>query len=117
MRMWMCDTRILCKNHLLGEHNELHKMMGTLKKGISVDGYITNGLLEFHSMKSRHEELVKEMKLRGYNHMSPFKNFKLGKSYGDSLYQSKVDKEKALKDLLGRCSECRRRYVIIKKGD
>ena len=76
MRMWCVDTGKMCRQHLLGEHRECHTFMGTFKKGISVDGYIDNGLLDFNQLYNRHEELVKEMEKRGYKHKSPLVELK-----------------------------------------
>lgn len=70
MRMWMVDPRIMCKQHLLGEHAEIQMFIGTISRGKSVRGYLEKGLLEVHSLYARHEELVEEMKRRGYNHSS-----------------------------------------------
>ena len=33
MRMWMVDPQIMCRQHLLGEHTEMHMFVGTLKRG------------------------------------------------------------------------------------
>jgi hypothetical protein len=54
-------------------------------------------------MKQRHDELAKEMELRGYNHKSPYEQPDL------SHYNLKdfiVDKEKSLIDLCARCPDC-----------
>ena len=45
MRMWNINPEKLCKNHLLGEHVEMHKLVGNLTKGRSVQGYIYLGLI------------------------------------------------------------------------
>jgi hypothetical protein len=37
--MWMVDPRQMCRQHLLGEHNELHMFAGTMRKGIGLAGY------------------------------------------------------------------------------
>ena len=104
MRMWMVNPSCLCRKHLLGEHRELHCFLGTLKKGISIQGYINNGLLELHNLKNRHNELVLEFEKRGYCHKS-FLNLQ-----GIDLYEKGyVDIEKNLKELSGRCVECQRR--------
>lgn len=73
MRMWMVNPKKMCRKHLLGEHVELHMFVGTIKKGISIQGYIDNGLVNPRMIKKRHKELVKEMERRGYNHNSPLK--------------------------------------------
>lgn len=104
MRMWMVDPKFLCHNHLLGEHRELHTFLGTLKKGISIEGYIRNGLLEVHNLFKRHEELVEEFKKRGYNHNSP-----LDVSIISLYNKGTVSKDNSLKELYKRCSKCRER--------
>ena len=70
MRMWMVDPRVMCRQHLLGEHVEIHMFVGAISRGKSVKGYLEKGLLEVHNMYARHEELMEEMKRRGYNHSS-----------------------------------------------
>ncbi|MEM4152548.1 MAG: pyrimidine dimer DNA glycosylase/endonuclease V [Candidatus Pacearchaeota archaeon] len=101
-RMWMVDPRKMCRKHLLGEHKEIHQLVGSLKKNKSIKGYIDKGLIETHNIEKRHEELVKEMKRRGYLHKSDLKikNIKLFKA-------GKVDKKKSIQDLKKRCKECK----------
>ena len=100
MRMWMVDPKILCRRHLLGEHVELHMFVGSINKKISLDGYAKNSLVEVHNIKSRHSQLVKEMKARGMNHKSPLPKFTVFK-FG------KVNKKDNIKELSNRCSECK----------
>lgn len=101
----MIDPHILCRNHLLGEHNEIHKHRHSFVKKHRMKGRI--GQIEPASMQFRHDELVKEMLNRGYNHNSPYEQPDI--SY---LPDMKVDKEKALKDLLDRCKECKKRAYV-----
>ena len=78
----MVNPKRLCRNHLLGEHKELHQLIGSLNKGKSVKGHIEKGQIEIHNIKKRHKELVKEMLSRGYKHNSilpKFKDYKAGK--------------------------------------
>ena len=103
MRMWMVNPKIMCRKHLLGEHVELHMFIGTLKKGISVKGYLDDNLMEPESMYSRHAELVAEMEARGYNHKSPLPLIPVA-------MQKRVDSQASLKELLRRCPECAARY-------
>ena len=63
----MVDPKILCRRHLLGEHVELHMFVGSINKKISLDGYAKNSLVEVHNIKSRHSQLVKEMKALALN--------------------------------------------------
>ncbi|MBI2677903.1 MAG: hypothetical protein HYX28_03900 [Candidatus Koribacter versatilis] len=104
MRMWMVDPRKMCRQHLLGEHVELHMLVGSLRKGKSLAGFLANGLIEVHSVRARHAQLVREMRRRGYRHRSPLPRFtarKLGR----------VVRKKSLADLLARCHACRTLFV------
>jgi len=100
MRMWMVDPKILCRQHLLGEHNELHMFAGSIAKGISMKGYIEKGLVEISSIKSRHQELALEMERRGYKHQSSLKEF-------TSYHAGKVSPAKSMTDLICRCQICK----------
>lgn len=75
MRMWAIDPSRLCRQHLLGEHVELHMMVGSLNKGISMEGYYTKGLVDTDQIEARHEALVAEMTVRGMRHKSPLPAF------------------------------------------
>lgn len=103
MRMWMVDPTVMCREHLLGEHKELHMFIGTILAGKSLGRYITDGLLEVHSIVDRHEELVREFRRRGWKHASPiqteFTPYVLGN----------IDRRQSRLDLFGRCWECRDR--------
>ena len=68
--MWNVDPRLLCQRHLLGEHKELHMFVGAVQKGRSVAGFLY-GLVDPHLVLVRHNELVGEMRRRGYRHDSP----------------------------------------------
>lgn len=102
MRMWMINPRFMCKDHLLGEHKELHMFVGTILKGKNLGKYVQYGLVEVHSIKKRHAQLVEEMLRRGWQHNTPispsFKPFHLGT----------VDSNKSNRDLFGRCWACRK---------
>lgn len=97
--MWNVDCKKLCGNHLLGEHKELHQLIGSLNRGKSIKGHIEKGQVEVHSIKKRHEQLVKEMLRRGFKHNSllpRFKEFKAGKI---NIYLNE-------KELARRCKNC-----------
>ena len=99
MRMWMVDPQHMCRQHLLGEHLELHMFVGTIKKGVSLEGYVNAGLVETSSIAFRHEQLVQEMEKRGYKHGSPL-------TYVDLLDQGEVSRALAREELLKRCAAC-----------
>jgi hypothetical protein len=113
MRMWMVDPTTMCRKHLLGEHVETHMILGSLRAGIRLDGYVRNNLLELKSLKKRHDELAVEMVRRGYNHQSPVEWKEKGIDsvvQTDEVKNSKVDRSLALEDLHARCSECRKKH-------
>ena len=112
MRMWMTDTDFMCRQHLLGEHNELHKWLPMLRRGIGVHGrFFPIVQIQFVGYAGRHNELAAEMIKRGYRHNSPLINVPdFRKIYG--LYATlTVDKEYSLSVLLDRCNKCRSRFV------
>jgi hypothetical protein len=109
MRMWLVDPTIMCRNHLLGEHVEIHMFIGAIDRGQSVKGYLQNGLLEIHSLYMRHEELVEEMKRRGYSHFSDLdKRWKFASKLGY------IDIKRNLEELVKRCPKCRK---FVEKRD
>ncbi len=104
MRMWMLPPEMMCRKHLLGEHVEMHMLVGTIRKGISTQGYIDNGLVELDRIQERHDALVKEMESRGYNHKSPLPE--IPQIEGDF---GTVDREESLREICRRCDDCRLR--------
>ncbi len=99
-RMWNLNPTKMCNRHLLGEHKEMHQAVGTLNSGKSVRGHVEMGQLEVHNIRKRHDELVKEMKRRGFKHQSPLPNFKIFKA-------GYIDKEFNRLDLRNRCQSCK----------
>ena len=101
MRMWQINPKMLCRQHLLGEHNEIHKAVGNLRhSGIWARSLVAKGFLEPQNFLKRHDELVSEMLGRGFNHKSPLE------IKGLELPIGKVDVNKSIKDLKERCKEC-----------
>ena len=72
MRMWLVSPKTLCRNHLLGEHFELHKFRHSFIKKHDMSTRIKRNQIFPKKMKQRHDELVCEMLKRGYNHNSPY---------------------------------------------
>lgn len=106
MRMWGIDPSKLCRQHLLGEHLEMHMFLGVIRNGTSLNGYIENGLVETHLIRARHDILVKEMLSRGYTHQSPMESIPLPK-------KGKISRERNIRELKKRCKECRRRLLHV----
>lgn len=108
MRMWGVNPKMLCDQHLLGEHVEMHMFAGCIRKGISLEGYYKNNLLCVNLLKKRHEELAAEMLSRGMNHNSPILEIDL-----TGLRTGKIDIEANISELIARCSECKKRFDRI----
>lgn len=105
MRMWMVNPRVMCRQHLLGEHVEHHMFVGSINKGLAMTGYIEKNLLEPMSLSDRHAALVEEMERRGYNHKSPLPPADIDYLPFSEKF-AKVDIQSAQEDLRSRCPEC-----------
>lgn len=112
MRMWLVDPRKMCNQHLLGEHVEMHMFVGSIRKGISMQGYTRAGLVDIALLLKRHNLLVEEMAERGMNHKSPL--LRPGETMR-TLLQSfsepygEVDPRASRAELFRRCAGCRAR--------
>lgn len=74
MRIWDINPGFLNDQSLLGEHRELHGIHSIISKGKS--GYSRHPetlrwVSHLPALVIRHELLLEEMKLRGFNHHSP----------------------------------------------
>ncbi|MFA5311661.1 MAG: pyrimidine dimer DNA glycosylase/endonuclease V [Candidatus Omnitrophota bacterium] len=69
--MWDIPPDKLCRNHLLGEHRELHAIWEIIirgRKGYSRHPETLRWKGRLKALFLRHEKLVKEFKERGYRH-------------------------------------------------
>ena len=75
MRIWDLPVAILCNNHLLGEHHELHTIWSVInegqERGWSRHPETKRWKGKLSALFGRHEEEVFEMSRRGFNHLSP----------------------------------------------
>lgn len=99
MRMWGIDPKLMCQKHLCGEHVEMHMLVGTIRKGISIRGYVDGGLVETQNIAHRHEQLSAEMLRRGYRHESPLPAF-------TTPVAGAIDRLANLRELADRCPAC-----------
>lgn len=109
-RMWMVPTEIMCNQHLIGCHKEIHQLVGSLRKKHSIDGYIRNNCVEPLSVITRHNAIVEEMIKRGMNHFSPIIDNNELTTLLEYLPKEqvnyRVDVEASLKDITTRCGMC-----------
>lgn len=96
MRIWDISPRRLCREHLLGEHRELHAVWSILtnnKKGYSNHPETKRWKGKLRALFLRHEKLIQELARRGYNHRSPLpKKFAKGKAT-QACYVDSIDKQ------------------------
>jgi hypothetical protein len=76
MRIWDVPPHQLCRQHLLGEHRELHGLWNILTLHDGMGGYSRHPetkrwVGKTRALFERHELLVIEMGRRGYQHRSP----------------------------------------------
>ena len=74
MRIWDLEPAVLCRQHLLGEHSELHAVWSILtngKRGFRRHPEVIRWQGALRGLWERHERLVVEMEQRGYRHASP----------------------------------------------
>lgn len=104
MRMWMVDPRKMCKRHISGEHNEIHKHLPSLYKGVSIDGRMSPVVqIQLNALQSRHDELAAHL-----NHKSPLiVDDELIHDKYTRYYNKCVDIVFNKADLILRCPACR----------
>jgi hypothetical protein len=74
MRIWDLDPHLLCRQHLLGEHRELHGLWNILvhdKRGYRRHPEVIRWEGRLAALHRRHEALVAEIERRGWRHASP----------------------------------------------
>ncbi|MBU4176377.1 MAG: pyrimidine dimer DNA glycosylase/endonuclease V [Desulfurivibrionaceae bacterium] len=74
MRVWDIHPGFLNRQSLLGEHREIHAIHTVLsqhKKGYSRHPETLRWQDHLPALWFRHEQVVAEMRLRGFNHFSP----------------------------------------------
>lgn len=74
MRIWDVDPAVLCRSHLLGEHRELHAIWTILsedRRGYRSHPETIRWEGKLAALSLRHDDLVAEMAVRGFNHHSP----------------------------------------------
>jgi hypothetical protein len=109
----------MCRQHLLGEHNEVHILAGSLRKGDirrhvrNLEGLARANCLEISSLVQRHDALASEMESRGYNHQSPLAGTDAPLGHLERwVLERNVDTDASLELLLKRCLECRKRCPV-----
>ena len=101
MRIWDISPEQLCRNHLLGEHRELHAAWSIItgnKKGYARHPETMRWRNKLAALYLRHQRLVREMKRRGYRHHSNLeRKFATGKRKQDIFIDSFRKQKQILK--------------------
>ncbi len=102
MRVWDVEPSLLCRQHLLGEHRELHGLWNILtihagKGGYSRHPETLRWVGKTNALFSRHELLVVEMSRRGYRHASELdRSLASGSFVQNALIDSIEDQQRML---------------------
>ena len=118
MRMWRLSPALLCNQHLLGAHSELHKFLPGFRQQHRVAGRIFPVVqIELTAYLQEHDALAAEMVRRGMHHRSPLTQRDLPDfSYlPPGHFQARVDPQISIQDLSARCPECRQRIIQAQK--
>jgi hypothetical protein len=100
MRIWDLEPRLLCRQHLLGEHRELHGLWNVLtldKRGYRRHPETMRWEGKLAALYRRHEALVAEMARRGFAHRSPLDP---GLASGERIQAAYVDAPEAQRRIL-----------------
>lgn len=107
MRIWDLPVNLLCRNHLLGEHRELHaiwNILTTCKKGYANHPETKRWVNKLAALYKRHEEEVIEMEARNFHHHSPLNNLHaVGNDIQRDFLNSLKQQKKILRDKICPC--------------
>ena len=107
MRMWMVDSKKMCRKHLGAEYVECLMIAACMKRKRRLDGYFAHNCIEPKSLVSRFAELKKEMLRRGYRARRTL--LRADFSYLPAGQQRfRIDRKASSAMLYGRCAECRK---------
>lgn len=101
VRVWDVPPRELCRQHLLGEHRELHGLWNILVVHGGAGGYSRHPetlrwVGKTRALFERHERLVSEMERRGYRHASPLDEAAASGSDTQDAFIDPIDEQRRL---------------------
>ena len=107
MRIWDISPKCLCRQHLLGEHRELHAIWSILtknKRGYRNHPETKRWQGKLKALYLRHQQLVREIKKRRYYHDSDLnKKLARGKARQDYFLETKKEQKQILKNKKCQC--------------
>lgn len=101
MRIWDVAPHELCRQHLLGEHRELHGLWNILVVHDGKGGYAHHPetlrwVGKTRALFDRHERLVAEMERRGYRHQSPLDGAAASGPLEQDVFIDSLDEQRRL---------------------
>lgn len=96
MRIWDLSPEKLCRQHLLGEHRELHGLWNILienKTGYRQHPETKRWDGKLKALFNRHDLLIEEMKKRGYKHNTPLDRTKATGSVHQEVFIDTIAKQ------------------------
>lgn len=100
MRIWDIEPTRLCRQHLLGEHRELHAVWAIItegKRGYANHPETRRWRGRLWALYLRHEALVAEMERRGYHHRTPLQ---VALASGEDVQEEYVDPPEVQRQML-----------------
>lgn len=113
MRIWDVPPRMLCRNHLLGEHNELHAIWSVItggRKGYARHPEVMRWRGRLRALYSKHDQIVVEMARRGWNHRSPLDRRRASGSARQTVKVDSIVEQRRI--LRAKGCECRIRIAV-----
>ena len=110
MRMWMLPPETMCRKHLLGEHVELHMLLGSLRRGKNIDGFLAGKLVDPGACSGGTRSLCSKWSGAATGHASPLDEAEcetLARRYGRT--GTGIDAGANAAELARRCPECAKR--------
>ncbi|CAN5641860.1 pyrimidine dimer DNA glycosylase/endonuclease V [soil metagenome] len=104
MRIWDIDPPHLCRQHLLGEHRELHGLWNILvqgRQGYSRHPETLRWVGRLSALYQRHNALVAEMTRRGYAHHSPLDARRATGSANQTVFVHSIEEQRQILLLKG----------------
>jgi hypothetical protein len=99
MRIWDIKPKYLCRNHLLGEHRELHALWNIItlsKSGYSNHPETKRWRGKLAALYNRHEKLVYEMAQRDYKHHTPLNQKHATGEEHQTVYLNTVEEQRSI---------------------
>jgi len=110
MRIWDIPVKLLCRQHLLSEHNECHAIFNIITKrlkGFAKHPEVMRWRGKLAALYHKHYDIAFEMYRRGYHHKSELDAMLVDIKQSNIQREQWQTTEKQIELLRMRCPECR----------